>query len=88
MGKILLKIVVYTAASRTFCTEAAYGNVVIGGNCVSADSNRLVCKILKVKEGNEIKWINKVSEVSDESFAIINWKAEELKGDNLINLLK
>lgn len=45
-------------------------------------------KILKVKEGNEIKWINKVSEVSDESFAIINWKAEELKGDNLINLLK
>ena len=45
-------------------------------------------KILKVKALNEIKWINKVNEVSRERFAIIDWKSEEVKGDNLIGLLK
>ncbi len=45
-------------------------------------------KILKVKALNEVKWINKVNEVSRERFAIIDWKSEEVKGDNLIGLLK
>ena len=45
-------------------------------------------KILKVKGLNEVKWINKVNEVSRERFAIIDWKSEEVKGDNLIGLLK
>lgn len=45
-------------------------------------------KILKVKASNEIKWINKVNEVSNEKFAIIDWKAKEVKGNNLIDLLK
>ena len=45
-------------------------------------------KILKVKALNEVKWINKVNEVSRERFAIIDWNSEEVKGDNLIGLLK
>lgn len=45
-------------------------------------------KILKVKAGNEIKWINNVNEISHENFAIIEWKSDEVKGDNLVRLLK
>ena len=44
--------------------------------------------ILKAKANNEIKWINKVNEVSNENFAIIDWKADEVKGNNLNDLLK
>lgn len=43
--------------------------------------------ILKAKASNEIQWINKVDEISNGNFAVIEWKAEEVKGSNLINLI-
>lgn len=44
-------------------------------------------EILKAKASNEIKWINKVDEISKGSFAVIDWKAEEVKGEKLKELL-
>lgn len=43
--------------------------------------------VLKAKASNEITWINKVNEISNGYFAVIEWKAEELKGENLLDLL-
>ena len=43
--------------------------------------------ILKDKASNEIKWINKVDKISNGNFAVIQWKAEEVKGDKLKELL-
>ncbi|MDR5588027.1 arsenical pump-driving ATPase [Clostridium aquiflavi] len=43
--------------------------------------------ILKAKASNEIKWINKVDKISNGNFAVIQWKAEEVKGDKLKELL-
>lgn len=45
-------------------------------------------EILKAKASNEIQWINKVDEISDGNFAIIEWKADEVRGKNLINLIQ
>ncbi|WP_411167710.1 arsenical pump-driving ATPase [Clostridium sp. MB05] len=44
--------------------------------------------ILKAKASNEIKWINKVDEISNGNFAVIEWKAEEVKGDKLLEIIK
>jgi len=43
--------------------------------------------ILKVKASNEIQWINKVNEISNGNFAIIEWMPEEVKGEILNKLL-
>ncbi|MEY7998857.1 arsenical pump-driving ATPase [Clostridium sp. Mt-5] len=43
--------------------------------------------ILKAKASNEIPWINKISEISNGNFALIEWKAEEVKGKKLFDLL-
>lgn len=43
---------------------------------------------LKAKASNEIEWINKISEVSNGNTALIRWSSEELKGENLNELLK
>jgi arsenite-transporting ATPase len=43
--------------------------------------------VLKAKASNEITWINKVNEISNGHFAVIEWKAEELKGEKLLDLL-
>lgn len=43
--------------------------------------------ILKAKASNEIQWINKVDEISNGNFAVIEWKAEEVKGNELVNLI-
>ncbi|WP_097026781.1 arsenical pump-driving ATPase [Clostridium peptidivorans] len=43
--------------------------------------------ILQVKASNEVQWINKVNEISKENFAIIEWIAEELKGEKLNDLI-
>jgi arsenite-transporting ATPase len=43
--------------------------------------------ILKAKASNEIQWINKVHEISNGNFAVIEWKAEEVKGNNLVDLI-
>lgn len=44
-------------------------------------------EILKAKASNEIQWINKVNEISSGSFAVIEWKAEEVRDEQLSNLL-
>jgi arsenite-transporting ATPase len=44
-------------------------------------------EILKAKASNEIQWINKVDEISSGNFAVIEWKAEDVRGNNLINLI-
>jgi len=44
-------------------------------------------KILKAKASNEVLWINKVEEISKGNFAVIEWKAEEVKGEKLLDLL-
>ncbi len=43
--------------------------------------------VLKAKAQGEIQWINKVSEISNGHFALIEWMAADLKGDQLKNLL-
>ncbi|MBW6409104.1 arsenical pump-driving ATPase [Clostridium weizhouense] len=44
-------------------------------------------EILKAKASNEIKWINKVNEISKGNFGVIEWKADEVKGNTLKELL-
>lgn len=44
--------------------------------------------ILKAKASHEITWINKVNEISEGNFAVIEWKADEIKNEKLLNLLK
>ena len=43
--------------------------------------------ILKVKASNEVKWINKVNEISKGNFAVIEWVPEEVKGEKLRDLI-
>lgn len=42
--------------------------------------------MLKAKAENEIKWINKVNDISKGNFAIIKWLPEEVKGEKLFEL--
>lgn len=44
-------------------------------------------EILSSKAENEVAWINKVKAISKGNFALIEWKTEEVKGKNLLNLL-
>jgi arsenite/tail-anchored protein-transporting ATPase len=44
--------------------------------------------ILKAKASNEVHWINKVNEISKGNFAVIEWKAEEVEGEKLKDLMK
>ncbi|MDW8802176.1 arsenical pump-driving ATPase [Clostridium sp. A1-XYC3] len=44
-------------------------------------------EILKAKASNEIQWINKVDEISKGNFAVIEWKAEDVKGERLLDLI-
>lgn len=43
--------------------------------------------ILKVKASNEVQWINKVNEISQGNFAVIEWMTEEVKGEKLKDLI-
>lgn len=45
-------------------------------------------KLLKAKASNEIEWINKVAIHSKDNFALINWSADDIKGDKLQELLR
>ena len=45
-------------------------------------------EILRVKASNEIKWINKVDKISKGNFSVIEWKPKELKGKNLLEIIK
>ncbi|GMA99543.1 arsenical pump-driving ATPase [Pelosinus sp. IPA-1] len=44
--------------------------------------------LLKTKSLSEIPWINKVDEISQGNFAVIPWKGEEIKGEELAALIK
>lgn len=44
-------------------------------------------KILKAKASNEIKWINKVNDISNGKYALVEWKAIELTGKTLVDLI-
>jgi len=50
-------------------------------------ATRTTNAVLKAKASHEITWINKVNEISNGHFALIEWKAEELKGEKLLELL-
>jgi len=43
-------------------------------------------KMLKAKASHEIEWINKVDKHSNGNFAVIEWKADEIKGEKLLDL--
>jgi arsenite-transporting ATPase len=45
-------------------------------------------EVLMAKASNEIQWINKVDEISKGNFAMIDWKAEDVKGIKLKELVK
>ena len=44
-------------------------------------------KMLAAKASNEIEWINKVDTHSKGNFAVIQWSAEEIKGERLQSIL-
>ncbi len=44
-------------------------------------------EVLKAKASNEIQWINKVDEISNGNLAVIEWKADEVKGEKLNELI-
>ena len=44
-------------------------------------------EVLKAKASNEIQWINKVNEISNGNFAVIEWKADEVKANKLSELI-
>lgn len=45
-------------------------------------------EVFKVKAQNEVPWINKVSDLSEGNFALVEWKAEELKDKKLLEIIK
>ena len=45
-------------------------------------------KTLKAKASNEIEWINKVDKHSNGNFAVIDWKADEIKDEKLLDLIQ
>ncbi|MDP4147540.1 MAG: arsenical pump-driving ATPase [Bacillota bacterium] len=45
-------------------------------------------EVLNAKASNEVQWINKVNEISNGKFAVIEWKSEDVRGNNLINLIQ
>ena len=57
---------------------------VINSSMYMADATN---SVLKAKASNEIPWINKVNEISNGNFALIEWKAEEIKDEKLFELL-
>jgi arsenite-transporting ATPase len=57
---------------------------VINSSFYAADTTNT---ILKAKSNNEIHWINKVNEISNGNFAVVEWMPEELKGKKLKDLI-
>ncbi len=45
-------------------------------------------QVLHAKASSEVQWINKVNEISKGNFAVIEWMAEEIKGEKLYDLIK
>ena len=44
-------------------------------------------EILQARAQSEKEWIDKVAEVSNGHFAVVEWSSEELKGQNLTSIL-
>lgn len=47
----------------------------------------LTNKFLKAKAANEVCWINRINEHTDGFCALVDWKPENIKGDNLAGLI-
>mgnify|MGYP000970984046 FL=1 len=45
-------------------------------------------KTLRAKASNEIEWINRVDKHSGGNFAVIEWKADEIKGEKILDLIQ
>jgi len=45
-------------------------------------------KTLKAKASNEIEWMNKVDKHSNGNFAVIEWTADKIKGEKLLDLIE
>lgn len=58
---------------------------VINSSMYAANTSNAV---LKAKAINEILWINKVNEISNGNFAIIEWKSDEIKNSKLGELIE
>lgn len=58
---------------------------VINSSFYAADTTN---SILKVKANNEVQWINRVNDISNGNFAVIEWKSEEVKGEKLMDLVQ
>lgn len=43
-------------------------------------------RLLKAKASHEIQWINKVDDISKGNFAVIQWSADEIKGEKLLSI--
>lgn len=44
-------------------------------------------KVLKSRAMNEVKWINKINEITNNNFAVIKWMESDLKESNLSKIL-
>lgn len=42
--------------------------------------------LLKAKASNEVEWINRIDQHTNGRFALASWKAEQMKGENLLEL--
>jgi arsenite-transporting ATPase len=58
---------------------------IINSSLYTADTNNA---FLKTKANNEVHWINKVNDISNGNFAVVEWKSKELKGKRLLELIK
>jgi len=45
-------------------------------------------KNAQARAGNEIEWITKLTNNSDGNFAIIEWTADEINGEKLLDLIQ
>lgn len=57
---------------------------VINSSLLATDTSN---EILKAKASNEITWINKVNDISNGNFTVVEWKADEVKGKRLLELI-
>ncbi|MFC0906955.1 arsenical pump-driving ATPase [Clostridium sp. MT-14] len=57
---------------------------IVNSSMYAADTTN---SVLKAKASSEIPWINKVNKISKGNFALIKWKAEEIKDEKLFELL-
>ena len=56
---------------------------IVNSSMYAADTTN---SVLKAKASSEIPWINKVNKISKGNFALIKWKAEEIKDEKLFDL--